>query len=224
MHARRSGNGPGGSVRRVIHGDTFAKMINLSGRRRFTSQRLVLYGVLAAQGHAQALETARDALEQFRQAHAALVQESDEMPGLFCSALQEVYLGAPAGHRRILDFIELAERALHAIESGWMRQAPGLLEQLVASATDLLTLLNTMTAVYEKEARAHAQAMERQLQSAMGQIQTVSRQAQVVAMNARIVAARAGTVGNEFAVVATELIAMTSTIDTILHGAMGTGR
>ena len=38
----------------------------------------------------------------------------------------------------------------------------------------------------------------------------------VVAMNARIVAARAGAAGNEFAVVATELIAITTDIETIL--------
>ena len=37
------------AVRSAISGDTFAKMINLSGRRRFTSQRVVLYTVLAAQ-------------------------------------------------------------------------------------------------------------------------------------------------------------------------------
>jgi len=42
----------------------------------------------------------------------------------------------------------------------------------------------------------------------------------VVAMNARIVAARAGVVGNEFAVVATEMISITSDIGTILQRAM----
>lgn len=36
-------------------GELYGKLINLSGRRRFTSQRVVLYAVLASQGdHRQA--------------------------------------------------------------------------------------------------------------------------------------------------------------------------
>ncbi|TXH91358.1 MAG: methyl-accepting chemotaxis protein [Rhodoferax sp.] len=204
-----------------ISGDTFAKMINLSGRRRFTSQRVVLYTVLAAQNVPDALTTAREALGLFRAAHNALFQESADMPGLFSPALREAYLGPAQGHQRMLDFMELADRTLHAIESGWQRQVPGLLEQLVSSTTQLLVTLNAMTALYEQEAREHAQAMEHKLHSAMGEIRTISKQAQVVAMNARIVAARAGDVGKEFAVVATELISITTHIDTVLHGALG---
>jgi hypothetical protein len=204
-----------------ISGDTFAKMINLSGRRRFTSQRVVLYTVLAAQGVPDALRTAREALVLFREAHGQLVQESKDMPGLFSPALHEAYMGTARGHQRMLDFMELAERTLHAIESGWSRQVPAMLDEMVVSTTPLLVTLNSMTAIYEQEARDHAQAMALKLHTAMGEIKTISKQAQVVAMNARIVAARAGEVGKEFAVVATELISITTHIDTILHGALG---
>lgn len=208
------------AVRSAISGDTFAKMINLSGRRRFTSQRVVLYTVLAAQKVPDALATAREALGLFRAAHSALFEQSADMPGLFSPALREAYIGPAQGHQRMLDFMALADRTLHAIESGWQRQVPGLLEQLVESTTPLLATLNAMTALYEQEAREHAQAMEHKLHSAMGEIRTISKQAQVVAMNARIVAARAGDVGREFAVVATELISITKNIDTVLQGAM----
>ena len=54
-------------------GELFSKSINLSGRRRFTSQRLVLYALLASQGREGALATAHDALAIFRDAHAALL-------------------------------------------------------------------------------------------------------------------------------------------------------
>ncbi|MGQ0709121.1 MAG: methyl-accepting chemotaxis protein [Rhodoferax sp.] len=204
----------------AIRGEAFARMINLSGRRRFTSQRLVLYTVLAAQGVSGALSTAREALQQFCQAHDTLVRARDGLPGLFSAALHDAYMGPPQGHAKVRAFIDLAERCMLAVESGWKRQLPVLLEQLVADTTPLLAVLNHMTAVYEQEARAHSQAMERQLRNAMGEIHSVSKQAQVVAMNARIVAARAGDVGREFAVVANELIAITSNIDTILDGAM----
>ena len=42
-------------------GELFGKSINLSGRRRFTSQRVVLYALLASQGREGALATASPA-------------------------------------------------------------------------------------------------------------------------------------------------------------------
>lgn len=70
-----------------LSGEVFGALINLSGRRRFTSQRLVLYAVLAAQGQEGAADTARDALKLFREAHHALLNGSDALPGIFCPEL-----------------------------------------------------------------------------------------------------------------------------------------
>lgn len=204
----------------ALTGEVFATLINLSGRRRFTSQRVVLYAVLAAGNHPQAASVAEDALNLFRDAHQTLIRGSKESPGVFSAALQDAYFGPAQGNEKIQGFIALAERVLFAIASGWQRQVPVLLEELIECSSVLLAVLNSLTAIYEQEARSHAHQMEQQLHGAMDEIKTISKQAQVVAMNARIVAARAGSAGREFAVVATELIAITSDIETILQTAM----
>lgn len=204
----------------ALNGEVFATLINLSGRRRFTSQRVVLYSVLAANNHPDASRIATEALHLFRDAHMTLIKGNQALPGVFGVPLQEAYFGAAQGNAKILGFVALAERVLFAIASGWQRQVPALLEELVECSSSLLGVLNSLTALYEAEARNHAHRVEQQLHGAMEEIKTVSKQAQVVAMNARIAAARAGAVGNEFAVVATELIGITADIGTILQRAM----
>lgn len=200
----------------ALSGEAFATMINLSGRRRFTSQRVVLYTVLAASSHRGASQTAEEALQLFREAHTALIKGNDAVPGVVSTALEEAYFGAAQGHRKILDFMELAERVLYAIAAGWTRQVPVLLDELVECSTHLLGTLNSMTAIYEAEARAHAKQVEHQLLDAMNEIKTISKEAQFVALNARIVAARAGSAGREFSVVATVLLSITNNIENIL--------
>jgi hypothetical protein len=203
-----------------LSGEAFASMINLSGRRRFTSQRVVLYAVLAAGGNATAAQTAGEALKLFQEAHTALIHGNDQVPGVFSAALHEAYLGAPQGNKKILAFVELAERVLYAIAAGWRRQVPVLLDELVECSSALLATLNGITAIYETEARAHAKQVEHQLMAAMGEIKSISKEAQFVAFNAQIVAARAGTAGREFSVVAAVLLSITSNIENILDNAL----
>lgn len=203
-----------------LTGEAFATMINLSGRRRFTSQRVVLYTVLAASRHRGADATAEEALKLFREAHMALIKGNDKVPGVFSAALDQAYFGQAQGHKKILDFIELAERVLYAIAAGWQRQVPILVNELVDCSSQLLDTLNSITAIYEVEARTHARQVEQQLMSAMSDIKTISKEAQFVALNARIVAARAGTAGREFSVVATVLLSITNNIEKILDTAL----
>jgi len=197
-----------------LSGEVFGAMINLSGRRRFTSQRLVLYAVLAAQGQEGAADTARDALKLFREAHHTLLNGSDALPGIFCPELQDAYHGRPDGARQIAAFIELAQRAL---DSG----KPGpVLDQLVATATPVLSVLNQITAIYEEQSRKHAILMKRQLRGVITEIETIARQAKMVTFNARVVAARAGHAGREFAVVAGVLSNITTEIDDMVKAAL----
>lgn len=203
----------------ALSGEVFGALINLSGRRRFTSQRLVLYAVLAAQGQQGACATAREALGLFRSAHAALLKRSGDLPGVFCPELEEVYFGRSRGDARITGFAELAQRALNAIEDK-LKTGPALLEQLVQETTPLLAVLNEITAVYEAQSKKHARLMREQLRGIMTDIETIAREAKMVAFNARIVAARSGQAGREFSVVAGVLSNITGEIDELVKEAL----
>ncbi|MFB9241243.1 type IV pili methyl-accepting chemotaxis transducer N-terminal domain-containing protein [Massilia antarctica] len=202
-----------------LSGDVFGALINLSGRRRFTSQRVVLYAVLASMGHAGAAATARETLALFRDAHVTLVEGKGGLPGVFCAQLRDAYFGVLQGDRVIRDFIALAESTLDAIV-GEGRGAPALLDELVRSATALLSVLNGLTLVYEEQSKRHAQLQKRQLQVMMGEIKTIARQARMVAFNAQVVAARAGQAGKEFSVVASSMTMITGEIDDLVHQAL----
>lgn len=202
-----------------LSGDVFGVLINLSGRRRFLSQRAVLYAVLASLGHDGALQTARDTMSAFTDAHISLVEGKQGLPGIFCRQLHDAYFGALQGDRIIRDFIALASRTLDAISTE-LRAAPALLDELVRTATPLLGVLNTLTLVYEEQSKRHAQLQRKQMQDMMTDIKTIARQARMIAFNAQIVAARAGEAGKEFAVVASTLTNVTGEIDELVQGVM----
>ncbi len=210
---------PAGDAPARLSGDVFGALINLSGRRRFASQRVVLYAVLGSLGHEGAIDTAQDTLCLLRDAHTTLVEGRGVLPGIFCTPLREAYFGSMQGDKTIRDFISLADATLLAIADD-ARGAPGLLDELVRSATPLLSILNALTLVYEEQSKRHAQAQRRDLNAMMGKVKTIAKQARLVAFNAQIVAARAGDNGKEFSVVAGSMSAITAEIDDIVDAAL----
>ena len=211
--ARNAGTAP-----KQTAGEVFGKLINLSGRRRFTSQRLVLFAVLALQGREGALATAHDALATFREAHRSLT-EGELSPSALGGELEQAYFGADRADERIGGFIALAQRALNAIGTE-ARIAPALLEDLVESVTPLLAVLNRLTQLYEDLARQQAAAAKKQLTSVMGDIETIAKHARIVSFNAQVVAARAGNSGREFAVVSGEFTQITGKLDGLVREAV----
>ncbi|KQV53261.1 chemotaxis protein [Pelomonas sp. Root1217] len=199
-------------------GELFGKTINLSGRRRFTSQRVVLYAVLASQGRDGALTIARDALTTFGDAHGALLQ-GELSPDALGGELKQAYFGPDRANERIVAFIELARRAIEAI-SGNAHNAPALLEELVEAATPLLSTLNRLTQIYEDLARQQAASAKKQLTAVMGDIELIAKHARIVSFNAQVVAARAGTSGREFAVVSGEFTQITGKLDGLVREAV----
>ncbi len=204
-----------------LSGEVYGTLINLSGRRRFTSQRVVLYALLASQGRDGSLGMSNDALNAFREAHTVLVEGAGQMPGVFCDELREAYFGAPAGDRTIREFIGLAQRTLDAIKSR-ARIAPDLLDELIERATPLLAVLNAITQVYEELAKRAATVARRQLAGLMGDIGSIAKHAHIVSFNAQVVAARAGASGREFSVVAAELSRITGRLDELIREALST--
>ena len=202
-----------------VSGEEFSTLINLSGRRRFTSQRVVLFAVLAEQGREGALAASEEALASFVAAHAVLVRGDARCPGIFCEELRQAYYGASGGDAPIQAFIGLAQRVHGALQS---RQsgAATLVDQLVESATPLLAALNRLTQVYEDLSRRHAARSRKQLLDMMSEIQAIAKQARIVAFNAQIVASRAQGAGREFSVVSAELSHVTSRIDELVREAL----
>ena len=203
----------------ALSGAVFGALVNLSGRRRFTSQRIVLYALLASSGREGALETAREALGLFRDAHTALVHGNDQVPGIFSDALREAYFGDLDADSKIREFMDLAERTFDAIQAR-ARRVPALLDELVEIATPLLAVVNHLTQVYEQESKRHAVVLRKQLLGVMTDIKTIAKQARMVSFNALIIAARAGDAGREFSVVAGELSTITSKIDDLAQVAL----
>jgi hypothetical protein len=201
-----------------LSGDVFGALINLSGRRRFASQRVVLYAVLASMGHIGAIAIARETLALLKDAHTTLIEGRGALPGVFCGQLRDAYFGTLQGDRVIRDFIELAGATLDGIAENRVG-TPLLLDELVRNATPLLSVLNGLTLVYEEQSKRHAQLQKRQLQAMMGDIKTIARRARIVAFNAQIVAARAGT-GEEFAAAARSMTSVTTEIDELVRAAL----
>lgn len=210
---------PEGAANKALSGEVFSALINLSGRRRFTSQRIVLYALLASQGQEGGAATAQEALALFRGAHKSLLGETDGLPGVFCPELHEAYFGKMDGDREIVAFADLGERALAAIAQG-SPQAAELLAELVRITTPTLGILNAITGIYEEQAKQNARKVRKQLRGVITDIETINRQARMVAFNARIVAARAGQAGKEFAVVAGVLSSISGEIDEMVAAAL----
>ena len=202
-----------------LSADVFGALINLSGRRRFTSQRVVLYAVLASMGHEGAIDTARDTLKQLRDAHTTLLHGKGSLPGIFCNQLHEAYFGTLQGDRVISIFLALADDTLEAI-AGNTRGAPALLDELVRSATPLLLVLNGLTLVYEEQSMRHAQAQERELNAMLADIKIITKRARMIAFDAQLVAARAGEAGREFSLAARSMTTITAEIDDVVHAAL----
>ncbi|MGF6238514.1 hypothetical protein P3T42_000239 [Paraburkholderia sp. GAS38] len=205
----------------AVSGPVIGELINLSGRQRMLSQRIVLHALLAALGDAAALAVLKSCLASFAQAHAELVHGNERLPGVFSEALREVYFGKGRADERIRQFVAQAERAALSIAAGGDdRQSQ--VDALVAQATPLLELLQEITLAYQHEMRGvEAAATKRQVDIAE-RLGNISMQANIVALNARISAARAGKFGREFAVITTVLADIIKEMDELIQSVVDT--
>lgn len=203
-------------------------LINLAGRQRMLSQRLILHIVLLQQGGSlprqRAIRThAEEALQLMRRSHQQLTQGDRELPGLFSPALQEVFFGAANGDARIQRFMKQAEALLQRRQGPAAVDVDTALDELIAEATPMLQLLNQITQVFEQEALLLARREQLAHETLIGNIRNVAREAKMVAFNAMVAAHHAGPAGAAFSVVATRMSAVTDNMDRLAQQALTAG-
>lgn len=212
MHHRQA---PASQV--SVSPDTFTTLINLAGRQRMLSQRIVLNSILAGQGAVEAMDIARQSLSLFQATHQDLVHGNSSLPGVFFAEIGSIYFGEVHADLKIRAFIDQATRVLDTMATP---QCEPLLQALGRTATPMVDLLNQLTQAYETESKRRTQIQRRQYTSLMGDIQRIAKQAKIVSVNAQIMAARAGDAGKEFSVVAGVLTNITGEMDDLILSAM----
>ncbi len=209
-----------------ISAEIVGELINLAGRQRMLSQRVVLHALLGLRGDAAALVIARECLDTFAASHARLVEGDDHFPGVFSSALRELYFGARKADERIRAFTKLAEHACACLERSVQPSTDdGVCEaavtELTTAATPLLELLQTLTQAYQDELRSVEAAAAKRQAGIVDELAAISLRANIVALNARVAAARAGQFGREFAVITAELAHVIGEMDRLVQGVVG---
>ncbi|EIF31225.1 hypothetical protein BCh11DRAFT_06742 [Burkholderia sp. Ch1-1] len=198
-----------------VSSEVLSSLINMAGRQRMLSQRIVLKAILAFQQFDGALAIARDTLNTFADSHTALTRGRDGLPGLFSPALRDAFHGSGQVAAKIAEFIALASTALEAIGRASPR-ADDALKALVDSVDPLLTHLHGVTAVYEQESRRIARLQKKEQQQLIERIKAIAKEAHIVSFNGQIVASRAHVTGREFAVVAGVMTTITKELEAVV--------
>jgi hypothetical protein len=193
--------------------EVWSTLINLAGRQRMLSQRIVLMAVLHDRDDRSARAAAREALEQFRRAHAQLAVGGEGLPPPPPAVREALHGGGHWGadglEAAVQSFIALAEQALHTEPA----RAQAALVTLVVRATPMLVALNRLTQIYESLSHQSAATQQQRQGELIRRIESIAREARIVSMNARIAAARAGDAGREFGVVASRLVEISAQIE-----------
>jgi len=212
-HSGRYINSPQDEIANTAKVDTFAILINVAGRQRMLSQRILLFALLSAKNIENASQFANEALDTFERSHSELSQ------GRFAPLLISYWQQHPDAAQKITSYAASARIVLSRIRS----RQPVALDawiHLVAEATALLDILNAVTQQCEVMAKVHAATKRKHLLEIIQEIDQIATIARLVSMNARVLAARAGSHGAEFGVLAGELTAISERISSLAKAAV----
>lgn len=199
--------------------EVLARLINIAGRMRMLSHRIVLFALLTAQerdpGERQQLShIGSKSLDDFGRTHDVIVHgdKEDDLPPMFSPTVVRLFEDAnKTGTNPINQFLQSCQKILESIDTAG--DVPLEIKELsVFVATDLLDFLNRVTDGFKADLDGMAMAkksdaVDRQkvIEDAVNSIDEISSQVKFIALNASIEAARAGKSGRTFAVIAKEI-------------------
>ncbi|WP_147111415.1 methyl-accepting chemotaxis protein [Tateyamaria sp. syn59] len=99
-----------------------------------------------------------------------------------------------------------------------------IITELAPEIVGLLDILNAEVEAQEQSRVAYAETMRAKADAAVADIQSVSKMVRLISLNASVEAARAGDAGRAFAVIASEVKAMSEAIQTSARSVTGTVR
>jgi hypothetical protein len=212
------------TTKHLISNEVIGSLINLSGRQRMLSQRIILNTLLASQGQLAALEIADQALHLFEDTHTILVQGNSQYPGIFFEELQQAYYGESKTDNYIKSFINIAQQTITTCKNNTTKNHAAELTRLITAlgemSNEIVIRLNEVTLAYEHESQRRSALRSKQQLELMSSIQKIAKEARIVSFNAQVIAARAGESGREFAVVASVLTDITQKMDDLTLAAM----
>lgn len=201
------------------HEEVLGRLINIAGRQRMLSHRVMLFALLTAreleqEGRQRFFETAQQSLDDFRRTHDQLIHgdKAAGLPPLFAPTVTNLFQDANlAGENPIDQFMILVQEILKEIETAGEAQEK-IKELSVFVSTDLLAFLNRITDGFKEdldginfENRNETTDRQKVIGKALESIDEISSKIKFIALNASIEAARAGEAGHAFAVIAKEV-------------------
>lgn len=185
----------------IIDQDILSQLINISGRQRMLSQRIVLLIQLYVQnGDQTTLKSLYDAIKLFDTSHKQLTEGDLEvpLPGVFSERLENIFYGEEIKAHSIIDsFINDVKKIFNDLKNDKSVSDDQMKNLLFFSTSELLTLLNDITTAYELEAKEAAEKMQAQIEAKQHELATilhsislVSKKANQISVYTHVVATR----------------------------------